>query len=168
MGVKSFAPDISMSISFQTQSMPLLHMAVSIMPTLRIFFLDTGYHFWATLIFREKIQHAWNLNIVELYCDPRWDIFTRQHPRILPVQDLNLCRYIHKVKPAQKASSGSCVWISGIRHDQTVERSQAKILDLQDDGSLKVNPLLNWTKRDVQVIWKNTICQRIHCMNAAI
>ena len=148
--VETFAPDVAMSTSFQTQSMPLLHMAVHIMPTLRIFFLDTGYHFWDTLIFREKIQREWNLNVIDLYRDSRWDVFARQNTRILPVQDANLCCYIHKVQPMQKALSGLRAWISGIRRDQTVERSHAKILELQDDGLLKVNPLLNWTKRDVQ------------------
>jgi phosphoadenosine phosphosulfate reductase len=148
--VETFAPDIAMSTSFQTQSMPLLHMAVHIMPTLRIFFLDTGYHFWDTLIFREKIQKEWKLNVVDLYRDSRWDVFARQNTRTLPIQDPDLCCYIHKVQPMQKALSGLRAWISGIRRDQTAERSHAKILELQDDGLLKVNPLLNWTKRDVQ------------------
>jgi phosphoadenosine phosphosulfate reductase len=148
--VDTFAPDIAMSTSFQTQSMPLLHMAVTIKPDLRIFFLDTGYHFWDTLIFREKIQHEWKLNVVDLYRDSRWDVFARQNTRTLPMQDPNLCCYIHKVQPMQKALSGLRAWISGIRRDQTAERSHAKILELQDDGLLKVNPLLTWTKRDVQ------------------
>jgi phosphoadenosine phosphosulfate reductase len=148
--VETFAPDIAMSTSFQTQSMPLLHMVVHIMPTLRIFFLDTGYHFWDTLIFREKIQQEWKLNVIDLYRDSRWDVFARQNTRTLPVQDPDLCCYIHKVQPMQKALSGLRAWISGIRRDQTAERSRAKILELQDDGLLKVNPMLNWTKRDVQ------------------
>jgi phosphoadenosine phosphosulfate reductase len=29
-------------------------------------------------------------------------------------------------------------------------RAQAKILELQEDGLLKINPLLNWTKEDIQ------------------
>ena len=148
--VDTFAPDIAMSASFQTQSMPLLHMAIHIKPDLRIFFLDTGYHFWDTLIFREKIQHEWKLNVVDLYRDSRWDVFARQNTRTLPMEDPNLCCYIHKVQPMQKALSGLRAWISGIRRDQTAERSHAKILELQDDGLLKVNPLLTWTKRDVQ------------------
>ena len=41
-----FAPDIALSSSFQTQSLPLLHMAMQAMPDIRIFFLNTGYHFW--------------------------------------------------------------------------------------------------------------------------
>lgn len=148
--VDEFAPEIAMSTSFQTQSMPLVRMVTRIKPDIQIFFLDTGYHFWDTLIFREQIQHEWNLNVVDLYRDSRWDIFARQNTRTLPLQDPNLCCYIHKVQPMQKALSGLKAWISGIRRDQTPERAHAQILELQDDGLLKVNPLLNWTKRDVQ------------------
>ncbi len=144
-----FASEIAMSTSFQTQSMALLHMVARCMPGIRIFFLDTGYHFWDTLIFRERIQHEWNLNVVDLYRDSRWDVFVRQNTRVLPVQDPDLCCYIHKVQPMQKALSGLRAWISGIRRDQTAERARAQILELQDDGLLKVNPLLNWTRREV-------------------
>ena len=125
-------------------------MVVRIKPDIKIFFLDTGYHFWDTLIFREQIQHEWNLNVVDLYRDSRWDVFARQNTRTLPAQDPNLCCYIHKVQPMQKALGGLDAWISGIRRDQTPERAHAQILELQDDGLLKVNPLLNWTKSDVQ------------------
>ena len=148
--VNEFAPDIAISTSFQTQSMPLLHMVTRIKPDIKIFFLDTGYHFWDTLIFREQIQHEWHLNVIDLYRDSRWDHFARQNTRALPVQDPNLCCYIHKVQPMQKALSGLRAWISGIRRDQTSERAHAQILELQDDGLLKVNPLLNWTRSDVQ------------------
>jgi phosphoadenosine phosphosulfate reductase len=148
--VDEFAPGIAMSTSFQTQSMVLLHMATRIQPGIKILFLDTGYHFWDTLIFREQIQHEWNLNVIDLYRDSRWDVFARQNTRTLPLQDPNLCCYIHKVQPMQKALSGLKAWISGIRRDQTPERAHAQILELQDDGLLKVNPLLNWTKSDVQ------------------
>ncbi len=148
--VDEFAPEIAMSTSFQTQSMPLLHMATRIMPDIKILFLDTGYHFWDTLIFRERIQHEWNLNVVDLYRDSRWDHFARQNVRSLPLQDPNLCCYIYKVQPMQKALSGLRAWISGIRRDQTSNRAHAQVLELQDDGLLKVNPLLKWTKRDIQ------------------
>jgi phosphoadenosine phosphosulfate reductase len=50
----------------------------------------------------------------------------------------------------QKALKDMKAWISGIRRDQTSVRAQAKILELQDDGLLKINPLLNWTKADIQ------------------
>lgn len=130
--------------------MPLLHMATRILPDLPIFFIDTGYHFWETLMFKEKIAAEWGLNILDLYRDSRWDIFARQNTRALPVEEPNLCCYLHKVQPMQNALKGYKAWISGIRRDQTSVRAQAKILELQEDGLLKVNPLLNWTKVDIK------------------
>lgn len=148
--VNNYWPEIAMSSSFQTQSMPLLHMVTSLKRGIPVFFLDTGYHFWETLEFREKIASEWKINVIDLYRDSRWDHFARQNTRTLPSADPNLCCYLHKVQPMQKALKDLKAWISGIRRDQTSARAHAKILELQEDGLLKVNPLLNWTKADVQ------------------
>lgn len=147
--IAEFWPQIAMSSSFQTQSMPLLHMASRIRRDLLILFLDTGYHFWETLIFRERIASEWKLNVLDLYRDSRWDVFARQHTRSLPVEDPDLCCYLHKVQPMQTALKDLKAWISGIRRDQTPTRAKAKTLELQDDGLLKINPLINWTKTDI-------------------
>ena len=148
--VDTFWPQIALSSSFQTQSIPLLHIASQIRPDILIFFLDTGYHFWETAIFREQIASEWHLNVLDLYRDTRWDVFARQHTRSLPLEDPNLCCFIHKVQPMQKALKDMLAWISGIRRDQTAVRANAKILELQPDGLIKINPLLNWTKADVK------------------
>jgi phosphoadenosine phosphosulfate reductase len=50
----------------------------------------------------------------------------------------------------QKALKDMKAWISGIRRDQTSIRAHARILELQTDGLLKINPLLNWTRDDVK------------------
>jgi phosphoadenosine phosphosulfate reductase len=148
--IDTFWPQIALSSSFQTQSVPLLHMASQIRRDILIFFLDTGYHFWETHMFREQLASHWHLNVLDLYRDARWDEFTRQRTRTLPLEDPDLCCYIHKVQPMQKALKDMKAWISGIRRDQTAVRAQAKILELQEDGLLKINPLLNWTKEDIQ------------------
>jgi phosphoadenosine phosphosulfate reductase len=148
--VNHFWPEIAMSSSFQTQSMPLLHMVTSLKRGIPVFFLDTGYHFWETLMFREKIASEWQINVIDLYRDSRWDVFAKQNTRSLPLADPNLCCYLHKVQPMQKALKDVRAWISGIRRDQTAVRANAKILELQEDGLLKINPLLNWTKADVR------------------
>lgn len=148
--VDRYSPYIAMSSSFQTQSMPLLHIMSQTAPDMPIFFIDTGYHFWETLMFRERLAEEWHLNIVDLYRDARWDVFVHQRMRSLPLEDPNLCCFMHKVQPMQKALTGYKAWISGIRRDQTSVRAQAKILEMQEDGLLKINPLLNWTKNDIQ------------------
>ncbi len=148
--VERYAPYVAMSSSFQTQSMPLLHIVSQIAPDMPIFFLDTGYHFWETLLFRERLAEEWKLNIVDLYRDSRWDVFVRQRARSLPLEDPNLCCFLHKVQPMQKALKAYKAWITGIRRDQTSTRARANILEMQSDGLLKINPLLNWTKKDIQ------------------
>ena len=148
--VDTFWPQVALSSSFQTQSMPLLHMASRVRRDILIFFLDTGYHFWDTLIFREQIASEWRLNVLDLYRDTRWDVFARQHTRTLPLEDPDLCCFLHKVQPMQKALKDMQAWISGIRRDQTAVRAHAQILELQPDGLLKINPMLNWTAADVQ------------------
>lgn len=148
--VDTFWPEVAMSSSFQTQSMPLLHIVLGIKHDLPVFFIDTGYHFWETLMFREKIASEWQINVIDLYRDTRWDVFARQNTRLLPVEDPNLCCYLHKVQPMQKALQDVKAWITGIRRDQTAVRAQARILELEPDGLLKINPFLNWTKVDIQ------------------
>lgn len=148
--IENYWPQIALSSSFQTQSVPLLHMVSQIRRDMLIFFLDTGYHFWETLIFREKLASDWKLNVLDLYRDPRWNNLTQGRTRTLPQEDPDLCCFIHKVQPMQKAMTDMLAWISGIRRDQTAVRAHAKILELQENGLLKINPMLNWTKADVQ------------------
>ena len=148
--IDTFWPQIALSSSFQTQSVPLLHMVSQIRRDVLIFFLDTGYHFWDTLIFREQLASRWHLNVLDLYRDTRWDHFARGRTRTLPQEDPDLCCFLHKVQPMQKALKDMVAWISGIRRDQTATRAHARILELQPDGLLKINPMLNWTKADVK------------------
>jgi phosphoadenosine phosphosulfate reductase len=148
--VDTFWPQVALSSSFQTQSVPLLHMASLIRHDILIFFLDTGYHFWETLMFQEQLASHWQLNVLSLYRAARWDEFVRERIRSLPLEDPNLCCFIHKVQPMQRALQDMQAWITGIRRDQTTVRANAKILELQEDGLLKINPLLNWTKEDVK------------------
>jgi len=149
--VDMFCPHIAMSSSFQAQSVPLLYMMSQIRPDMRIFFINTRYHFWETLIFREQLEHDWNLNVLDLYPDRTWRSFLRQFGENLPAQDPDLCCFIRKVQPMQEAVDGLRAWITGIRRDQTPERVRAEIIEVQKDGLLKINPLLNWTRRE---IWK--------------
>jgi phosphoadenosine phosphosulfate reductase len=148
--VDSFSPNLAMSSSFQTYSVPLLHMAHQIKPDIRVLFLETGYHFWDTLVFREKLEMEWGLNIVDLRCEDSWNNFLHRFGRDLPDTDPGLCCYLRKVHPMQKATAGLNAWITGIRRDQTENRAGAKILEVKRDGLVRIAPLLNWTREDLE------------------
>ena len=145
----TFCPDIAASSSFQTQSVPLLHMISQVKPEMRILFLDTQYHFWDTLLFREQLQRELGLNVVDLNVDRSWWDFLRRFGRTLVTEDPDLCCFLRKVQPMQRGVAGLKAWITGIRRDQTKQRASARILELQPDGMLKVNPMLNWSGDDI-------------------
>ena len=152
--VETFCPYLAASSSFQTQSVPLLHMISQINPEMRIYFLDTHYHFWDTMIFREQLEREFGLNVQDLYPDKSWWDFLKRFGRSLVKDDPDLCCFIRKVEPMQKGVLGVKAWITGIRRDQTPERAKARILEMQPDGFLKINPMLNWTAANIAVYMK--------------
>ncbi|NQU29822.1 MAG: phosphoadenylyl-sulfate reductase [Anaerolineae bacterium] len=147
--VENNSPNLGLSSAFQTQSAPLIHMVMKVDSKIKIFFLETGLHFWDTLFYREQLEQIWDLNIVDLRPDRSWGNFLHRFGRDLPETDPDLCCYIRKVQPMQKAMGGLNAWITGIRRDQTENRAKAKILEYKRDGLLRIAPFLNWTKSDI-------------------
>lgn len=147
---QTFAPRLAATSSFQTQSLPLLHMLSQIAPQTPVFFLDTGLHFWETLLFREEIQRTLGLNVQDLRPDASWQPFLQRFGRDLPQEDPDLCCFIRKVQPVQRALQNMDAWVSGIRRDQTKNRQQARFVESEPNGLFKINPLLNWSGAQVQ------------------
>jgi phosphoadenosine phosphosulfate reductase len=63
--------------------------------------------------------------------------------------DPDLCCYLNKVQPLERAQKEYSAWVSGIRRVQTSEPSAASLVEMQDNGRLKICPLVNGTERDV-------------------
>ena len=146
--IENYWPAIVMSSSFQTQSVPLLHIIAQIKPELPIYFLDTGRHFPETLLFKEKLQKTWGLNIIALR-NGQGEKEGSQSGEPLYRTNPDKCCYMNKVEPMRKALQNIQAWITGIRREQTVQRAQANILEYQPNGLIKINPLLNWTQHDL-------------------
>lgn len=140
--VAEFGPDVAMSSSFQTQSLPLLHIVAQTAPGLPVIFLDTGFHFPETLRFRDRLVEEWSLNLVVVRPDPQEAV-----PGLYRT-DPDRCCLIHKVAPMRRAMSGLRAWISGVRRDQTASRSTLEVMERSGD-LVRVHPLASWTSRDV-------------------
>jgi len=141
----TFGADVAASSSFQTQSVPLLHIISQTWVALPILFVDTGYHFPETLRFRDELRRAWGLNVRTI--GPALAFAGVGAP--LPCDPDRCCR-LRKVEPVQRALQPYRAWITGIRHDQTVHRRTVRVLEPQPGGLLKINPLAHWTRQDVQ------------------
>lgn len=147
--VGKFWPDIAMSSSFQTQSLPLLHIVSQVAPEIDIIFLDTGYHFPETLSFRDTIVEAFGLTLRVMRADMSRQTFVERHGDDLHRRDPDLCCYINKVEPMQRAMEGLDAWISGIRRDQSPARANTEILEETSEGVIRIHPMATWTRKDV-------------------
>lgn len=67
------------------------------------------------------------------------------------VENRKECCKIRKVVPLTRALNGMKIWISGIRADQSDNRSQMDWLEYDEDKKLfKFYPLFNWSFQDVK------------------
>ena len=58
--------DVCLTCSFQAEDVLLTKLALELDANIPILFLDTGYHFQETYIYRDQIAHEWNLNLINL------------------------------------------------------------------------------------------------------
>jgi phosphoadenosine phosphosulfate reductase len=144
-----FMPALAATSSFQTQSAALLHLISRVRPDIPVIFLDTGYHFPATLAYRDQLVERFGLTLrVVGAALSRADV-TRQHGDALYRRDPDLCCYIHKIEPMQRVLHDLDAWITGIRRDQTPNRAAAQPVEVLPDGRVKVNALLAWTRQEL-------------------
>ena len=60
---RKFHPSIIVTSSFQTQSIPLLHLVSIYIPSVSVIFLDTGFHFQETTRYIDEVSKILNLKI---------------------------------------------------------------------------------------------------------
>ena len=145
---QTFGDQVAVTSSFQSQSVPLLHLISRYCPELTVLFIDTGYHFQETLAYRNKLTMLFQLNLRTVRAELTPQEFEFQHGKLYQI-DPDECCQRRKVIPLEKALTDYTAWITGIRHDQTNLRQDAEIIEYQ--GSLvKINPMIDWTHDEIE------------------
>ena len=140
---------IFVSSSFQTQSIPLLHIISKIDRGIPIYFLNTGYHFPETISFKVEIGDLLGLNVIDLRSSIPKTHQRNDKGNLLFTSDPDYCCYLNKVQLLEPILIEHDVWISGVRADQSSNREAFKIIDKGPFNTLRYHPLLNWTKEDI-------------------
>jgi len=141
---------VTLVSSFGTDSAVLLHLLSRIDQNIPVQFLDTKRHFGETLRYRDQlVQHLGLSNVTTLF--PKADLLTEKDPEdMLFHTDNNLCCYIRKVEPLERALSGYDAWISGRKRHQALTREDLPLVELESNGRIKLNPLAAWTHEDIE------------------
>jgi phosphoadenosine phosphosulfate reductase len=148
--VDQYHPRLTMATAFGAEGCCLIHMLADIEPSAHVFNLDTGYQFAETLALRQRIKERYGIEVEMVQPDLNVAEYEARHSGPLYVLRPEQCCHDRKIEPLKRTLAGYEAWISAIRRDQTAHRAQANILQLDRKfGLIKVNPLLNWTQKDV-------------------
>jgi phosphoadenosine phosphosulfate reductase len=128
----------------------IVHIASAIRPRIDVVFLDTGYHFAETIGTRDAVTAVYPVNLINVtpsrtVAEQDAELGARLYQR-----NPDLCCYLRKVEPLERAMRRYDAWITGVRRDETIERRDA--LPVEWDGRremVKVNPIVSWQQKQV-------------------
>jgi phosphoadenosine phosphosulfate reductase len=169
--LKNFGQKVSLSCSFGApEGLVLLDMAHRIDPTSRVFVIDTGRLPQATYDLIDRVRDRYDKRVEVLF--PRSEdvqaLVSTRGPNLFyeSVEARQLCCRIRKVEPLERYLAGLDAWISGLRRDQNVTRTDTPKVQLDDahGGMVKINPLADWTSERVwsYVRGRNVPVNRLH------
>ena len=152
---RTFKNNFAFTTSFGIQSAVLLHIIQNsnLKNKVKIFWIDTGYLPKETYKYAEDIINKLSLNIEVLQSElspARMEALYGKLWESNKSADLDKYHKIRKINPLEKAFkqySISC-WASGVRAQQTKNRSKMKVIDvIRNRYSLR--PLLTWSTKDM-------------------
>ncbi|KAF2757435.1 putative Phosphoadenosine phosphosulfate reductase [Pseudovirgaria hyperparasitica] len=115
-----------------------------------LIFLDTLHHFSETLDLANRVRKTYPKFHMHIYkpegCETAEE-FATKHGEKLWESNEELYDWVAKVEPAQRSYAELQVKavITGRRSTQGGKRSELDIVEIDDTGMIKVNPLANWT-----------------------
>jgi len=134
--------------SFGAESAVLLHMVASIDRDVPVIFTNTQKMFGETLAYRDALAERLGLTDLRVF---------RPDPRLLAAKDASGQRWsydpdgccdLRKVEPLRRALAPFDAWISGRKGFQAGTRLAMPRFE-EDEGRLKINPLADWSKDDL-------------------
>ena len=114
------ADDIMLTSAFAATSAFLLNVFSDVNKDQIIYFIDTGYHFQETLIYKDYLTKLYDLNVVNIKAEPLEFKFSLDNK--LWEKNPNRCCYINKVKPLDHIKNDFKIWVSGLMKWQSDHR----------------------------------------------
>lgn len=154
--LKEYQGHIALASSLGIEDQVLTDMICRIARDTRIFTLDTGRLFPETYSLIERTNMTYGIKIQVFFPDYReLEKMVNEHGVNLFYDSIGKrrqCCHVRKLEPLKRAFSGLKVWICGLRHGQSVTRTDNQMVEWDEhNGLLKLNPLIDWTEEQV---WK--------------
>ncbi len=154
-GIQAAGGNVSLACSFSMEDVVIIDIAHTAGLTLGVFALDTGRLHEETYEVAEALVERYRLSI-NWYFPRHAEIEALERTKGLfsfreSLENRHECCRIRKVEPLSRALKGVNGWVTGMRREQSVTRSDLKSIELDElnGGILKINPLVDWSERQV-------------------
>jgi phosphoadenosine phosphosulfate reductase len=147
---------VAFSTSLGAEDQVIAHLIAPFGQKYRIFTLDTGRLFQETYDILDITAKKYGLTI-ELYFPDAALVQAMVREKGInlfydSIENRKQCCHVRKILPLQKALDGMEVWVTGMRREQSVTRSDGQLAEWDKTQEIiKVNPLIDW---DYDETWR--------------
>lgn len=151
---REFGAAGALATSFGPEDVVLLHLAREHAPSLRVFTLDTGRLPPETYEVMEELRARLGLQIETFFPDrAAVEALVAEQGFFSFRQSIaarKTCCQIRKVEPLSRALAGKRAWVTGLRREQSVTRTELSTVEWDSgNGLIKLSPLASWSRGDV-------------------
>ena len=155
VGIRVANGPVSLACSFSLEDVAIIDITHQAGIALGVFALDTGrlneetYEVADALVERYRLKIDWYFPRHETVeaLEREKGLFSFRES----LDNRHECCHIRKVEPLSRALQSLSGWVTGMRREQSVTRSDLTAVERDDlnGGIIKINPLLNWTEEQL-------------------
>ena len=139
---------VALVSSFGAESVVLLHLAAQVKRDVPVIFLDTEMLFPETLAYQRDVARILGLRDVRTVTPDRNAVLLEDVDGILHLADTEACCDLRKSRPLENALQGFGGWVTGRKRYQNGQRAALPLFE-KDGRRIKINPLANWSAREL-------------------
>lgn len=149
-----FGSKITFATSLGAEDQVITYMISKIDKSTNIITLDTGRVFPETYDLLHRTINRYGLAI-KSYCPDTAEVEEMVNTKGInlfyeSIENRKLCCHVRKIVPLRRSLAGMDAWITGLRREQSVTRTEMKIVEWDaSNGLIKINPLLEWSEQQV-------------------
>lgn len=139
---------VALVSSFGAESAVLLHLVAAVDRQVPLIFINTQKMFGETLAYRDELAERLGFVDLRVFRPDPYQLALKDNTSLRWSYDPDGCCALRKVEPLDRALGGFDAWISGRKGFQARTRAALPRFEIED-GRLKINPLADWAKPDL-------------------
>jgi phosphoadenosine phosphosulfate reductase len=148
---QTFADRVTIASSFSVEDVVLIDLATRVYSRPDVFFLDTDLLFHDTYKTAQAMARRYSMKLRRIRPSVSLAEQAEHYGEALWERNPDQCCFLRKVSSLDRALEGYDAWITGVRREQSLTRSQVEVVQWDKKHHLvKINPLAMTT---TQALW---------------